>query len=441
MSFKASPNTFSNLGGNVKLTAGLKFATRCTLSVSPSVKGLPERNFSCGGKTLSKSFAIGKNATPNPLTYTFHLSVKNKEGNATAPNVVVAEGAAPPPISFGIKGKNFGTVGVLIHSKTVGVQVTNNSVKPQGLGSFTVVGINASDFAVPSNDCAGIVLSPRGGECSFEVDFVPTSTGRRVATLELADQSWGSSGTNAGLPLSGTGVFSQISISASSQFYEGGSINFGVQGVGTATAPDYITISDQSPTVSLYVSSIGVSGQNYTDFGVGAGNCGQTVIDPGAECQFTVYFVPSGSGLRKDEVDVYGNMSGGVWAIPESGTGAYASLTLDSPPGIPITSIAFGSTKDNPVAVPVTVTNTSSKVFLAFSGASAVSGPNAPDFTWLPGSCAYPGAELGPSQSCTFNVIFQPQVQGIFYQAEFSLFDNAQSASETLSLTGQWTSS
>jgi hypothetical protein len=435
ISFKALPSSLSDRGGKVTLKAALKYAKTCTLSVTPALGGLPERNFSCTGNSFSKSFAVGKDTGGTAFTYTFSLSVNNTEGTTTAPNVVVTEGAAPPPISFGVGSENLGTVGVSIHSTNYEVRVTNNSKEPQTLGGFNIIGVNASDFGVPSNDCAGIVLSPSGGECSFAVDFVPTSTGKRVATLELSDMSWGPSGSNALLPLSGTGVFSEIRITASSSFYSGGNIDFGTQGVNTTTTPLYITVEDASSTVPLYVSSIGVSGQNYTDFGVGPGNCGATVIDPGAQCQFTVTFTPTASGPRKDQVDVYGNMSGGVWTIPESGIGQYATLTLDHPAGTPITSIPFGTTTTN-VSYSVTVTNTSKTVFLIFGGSSGVSGQNAPDFSWTGGSCAGSGVELGPSQSCSFTVNFQPLLPKIEYFGIFSLYDNAQSGSQTFNLSG-----
>ena len=435
-SFTASPNSLSNKGGTVTLKAELKYAKVCTLSVAPALKGLPERNFSCVADSFSRSFSAARNTGPMAVTYTFSLTVSNKEGTTKAPNAVATVGAAPPPISFGVRSENLGTVGVSIHSTNYEVRATNNSKLPQTLGGFSIVGIDASDFGVPSNDCAGIVLSPSGGECSFAVDFVPTSTGARLATLELTDQSWGPSGSAAILPLSGIGVFSEISISASATFYTNGNVNFAVQGVDTTTTPLYITIQDASSTVPLYVSSIGVSGQNYSDFGVGAGNCGGTVIDPGAQCQFTVTFTPTASGLRKDQIDVYGNMSGGVWTIPESGMGEYATLTLDNPPGTPISAIPFGTTTTASKTSTITVTNTSKQVFLVFGGSSGVAGQNASDFAWSPDSCAAGGDELGPLQSCTFTVTFQPVLPNIEDYGTFSLFDNAQSGSQTFNLTG-----
>jgi len=434
-SFTVSPNSLSSKGGTLTLKAELKYAKVCTLSVAPAVKGLPEKNFSCVAGSFSRSFPVARDTGAIAETYTFSLSVSNREGTTRATNAVATVGAAPPPISFGVRSENLGTVGVSIHSTNYEVRVTNNSKLPQTLGGFNIVGVNASDFGVPSNDCAGIVLSPSGGECSFAVDFVPTSTGTRSATLELTDQSWGPSGSPAMLPLSGIGVFSEIAISASPTFYTHGNVNFAVQGVDTTTTPLYITIQDASSTVPLYVSSIGVSGQNYSDFGVSAGNCGGTVIDPGAQCQFTVTFTPTASGLRKDQIDVYGNMSGGVWTIPESGMGQYATLTLDNPPGTPISAIPFGTTTANENST-ITVTNTSKQVFLVFGGSSGVAGPNAPDFSWSPGSCAAGGDELGPLQSCSFTVTFQPQLPNVEDYGTFSLYDNAQSGSQTFNLTG-----
>jgi hypothetical protein len=439
-SFAASPNSLPDRGGTVRLTASLKFARTCTLSVVPAVRGLPRTNFSCASGSFSMPFPIARDASANSRTYTFSLSVTNKEGTVAAPQVVVTEGAAPPPISFGIRSKNFGAIGVSIHSPNVEVQVTNNSNLPQTLGEFEIVGTNASDFTVTSNDCAGISLSPSGGECSFAVAFIPTSKGRRVATLELADSSWGTGGGNALLPLSGTGVFSQISISASSRFYSGGAVRFDTQGVGTTANPLYVSVTDASSTVPLDVTSISVSGQNYADFTVSPGNCETTVVDPRDACQFTVTFTPTASGLRRAEIDVYGNMSGGVWTIPETGTGQYATLSLVGPSGAPITAIDFGDTSSESANLLVKVTNTSSTVFLAFGSLSAVSGENASDFSWSGDDCAAATDELGPGQSCTFTVTFQPQVKDVEYDAIFTLSDNVASASQTLRLSGEWSS-
>ncbi|MGO9195802.1 MAG: choice-of-anchor D domain-containing protein [Acidimicrobiales bacterium] len=440
-SFTASPATVSDKGGTVTLKAKLKYAETCTLSVSPSVTGLPDKNFSCSSGSFSKPFTIKKDTTSSSRTYTFSLSVKNSEGTVKASNAVIREGAAPPPITFGVTSLGFGKVGVGVSSPNVEVQVTNNSSAPQDLGTFTILGSNAYDFGLVSNDCQGVVLSPTGG-CSFAVDFIPTSSGKRVATFELLDQSWGTTGTDALLPVSGTGVFSEISISASSSFYHGGTINFGDEGVDTSTSPLYITVTDASATVPLRIASIGVSGPNSADFGAYAGNCqadGPVVIDPGNSCQFTVDFVPTGSGPRSAQIDVNANVSGGVLTIPESGTGEFATLTLDEPPGTPITTIPFGDTSGG-ASVNVTVTNTSSNVFLIFNGPTGVYGQNVPDFTWADDSCAYEGAELAPSQSCTFTVSFTPQVENVDYFATFSLFDNTATASQTLALSGDETS-
>ena len=440
-SFTASPATVSDKGGTVTLKAKLKYAETCTLSVSPSVTGLPDKNFSCSSGSFSKPFTIKKDTTSSSRTYTFSLSVKNSEGTVKASNAVIREGAAPPPITFGVTSLGFGKVGVGVSSPNVEVQVTNNSSVLAGPRHLHHSRIECLRLRSRQQRLPG-----RRAVADRRV-FVR----RRLHPYELGEASghvraWTRAGgppeVTRSCPSSGTGVFSEISISASSSFYHGATINFGDEGVDTSTSPLYITVTDASATVPLRIASIGVSGPNSADFGAYAGNCqadGPVVIDPGNSCQFTVDFVPTGSGPRSAQIDVNANVSGGVLTIPESGTGEFATLTLDEPPGTPITTIPFGDTSGG-ASVNVTVTNTSSNVFLIFNGPTGVYGQNVPDFTWADDSCAYEGAELAPSQSCTFTVSFTPQVENVDYFATFSLFDNTATASQTLALSGDETS-
>jgi hypothetical protein len=86
------------------------------------------------------------------------------------------------------------------------VTVSNASTATGSLtvSSISVAGSNASDFIVPpsSDLCTGHTLSP-GSSCTVGVDFSPTATGARSATLDVNDNAAGSPQTVA---LSGTGL-------------------------------------------------------------------------------------------------------------------------------------------------------------------------------------------------------------------------------------------
>lgn len=73
------------------------------------------------------------------------------------------------------------------------------------IGSVTVAGANASDFALAAgtNPCnAGATIAANGGNCSLYARFAPTALGARAARIDVA----GNGAPTVAVPLSGTGV-------------------------------------------------------------------------------------------------------------------------------------------------------------------------------------------------------------------------------------------
>jgi len=81
-SFAAGPKTLAPEGGAVTLTALVAHATRCTFSVTPPVKGLPE-TVSCVSVAVKK-VSLSENATASTMTYTFFLKASGPGGSTTA---------------------------------------------------------------------------------------------------------------------------------------------------------------------------------------------------------------------------------------------------------------------------------------------------------------------------------------------------------------------
>ena len=89
----------------------------------------------------------------------------------------------------------------------------------------------------------------------------------------------------------------------------------------------------------------------------------------------------------------------------------------------------------NPNAIlPLTVTNSGSAP-LTFSVPATITGTNAGDFTFAPGStCAF-GTPLALGDSCVVNILFLPTGTGV-RTATLTFFDNATPNSQTITLTG-----
>jgi hypothetical protein len=98
------------------------------------------------------------------------------------------------------------------------------------------------------------------------------------------------------------------------------------------------------------------------------------------------------------------------------------------------------------VEMPITITNDSSTVSLTFTQ-YALTGTNTGDFTFLPNPvsdgvteyCAGIHLELGPLQSCSFDVVFAPLNTGA-RTAQLVIYDNSNNATnpqaEVIDLSG-----
>jgi hypothetical protein len=367
--------------------------------------------------------------------------VKNHTGKTSAANIVVAVGAAPPPINFTPTSVSFGSQGVAVGSTPINIQVTNNSPSAtQNLTSFSLVGNDTSDFAFSDGNC-NVALSPHQS-CDMSVTFKPQSGGGRTATFDVFDASWGNSGTTAPLHLGGTGVFGTASVSTTDLVYPS-------QGVYVTTNYEPITVTN-SGAVPLVIEGVGPSvvGGNDADFNVLPNTCfggsGGIIISVGHSCSVLVQFDPTASGPRQSTLVLQDNTAGSTTDITLKGTGVWASSTLNA------YSLDFGDvTVENPSTINVTITNTGT-VGLRFDLVPQYNflgnngGPNG-DFLYSPnaspGECSDPGMVINPGQYCQFSITFRPLASGPRF-AVFQLYDNSDNAStstpgyEQIFLTG-----
>ncbi len=102
--FAASPSTVRTTNGTVDITATVKKAAACTLSVVPTLPGLPV-TAACSG-AFSFQSVLPRNGGANTLDYRFTLAAIGARGDAKADLVVGVEagaGGLPPPLS-GVAG-------------------------------------------------------------------------------------------------------------------------------------------------------------------------------------------------------------------------------------------------------------------------------------------------------------------------------------------------
>ncbi len=420
-SWRGSPTSLSDAGGTVTFTGKFKYAQTCVLSVTPHITGSPWTT-TCTSNSYSKKIAVARNTTGAARDYTFSFYVKNATGKTQAPNVVVAEGAAPPPISFTPTTLTFPSSAVGISTTPVNVLVTNNSTTQtqQMTPEIQPIGPDAYDYSVAQGNC-NVALSPRQS-CDISVTFKPQSNGSRIATAQVFDSTWGPTGTFALLPIHGTGEFATASVSTTDLVFEN-------EGVSAPSNYEAVTITN-SGSVPLAVTGVGISGNDNNDFSENPNTCqlvsGDTIVDVGHNCSVLLQFDPTAAGARSSSLVVSDNTASGVTDIKLSGTGVWATSTLST------NSITFPSTVvGSSSSVLVTITNTSAVGLRLSPAGYSFTGQDTEDFSYSPSAmiggvpvqCTEPGLIIGPGQACQFTLAFNP-ISGGPRSASFELFDN-----------------
>lgn len=129
------------------------------------------------------------------------------------------------------------------------------------------------------------------------------------------------------------------------------SLNFGNQGVGTASAPQNIGITNTG-TAPLTLNSVAVGGPNRTDFAPLSGNCHGT-LQPGNGCNIIVTFTPGATGNRTGTITVTDNDPTSPQLVSLAGTGVAGVASFSA------ASLNFGATAigGGGLVLPLTVTN------------------------------------------------------------------------------------
>jgi len=140
-----------------------------SVTFTPTAKGV---------RTAAVSIADGGGGSPQTISLT---------GSGTVVSVT------PSSLNFG--SQQVGTI-----SPGMLISVTNLGATTLNITGINITGINSTDF-IQTNSCG--TRLPAGGTCSIIVNFIPTKTGTRTASVNVNDDGGGSPQT---VRLSGTGT-------------------------------------------------------------------------------------------------------------------------------------------------------------------------------------------------------------------------------------------
>ena len=115
--------------------------------------------------------------------------------------IVGAARAAAPAVTLSPSSLTFGPQDIGTTSAPQSVTVANTGTASLFINSAAVRGADPLDFTEVDDGCSGLTLAP-GTSCSVSVNFSPTTTGTRSATLIVTDNAPDSPQT---APITGTG--------------------------------------------------------------------------------------------------------------------------------------------------------------------------------------------------------------------------------------------
>jgi hypothetical protein len=180
---------------------------------------------------------------------------------------------SPPTLSFAAQA-----VGVPSPAQTV--TLTNG-----GNASLSLSTITASGAFGQTNNCGSSLAG--GSSCLINVVFTPTTTGNTSGALTVTDSAFDSPQS---VPLVGGAGTPSVSLSVSS-------LTFASEGVGVASAPQTITVTN-SGDASLSITNISATG-DFTE----TNTCGSSVT-PNGTCTVDVKFVPTVTGPRSGTLTI-----------------------------------------------------------------------------------------------------------------------------------------
>ena len=347
--------------------------------------------------------------------------------------VAVQESSTPQPsVYFNVGSVPFPPQPLGTQNAPQPVAVRNGGEAPLTISSLQITGPNSQDFSlIGPGACSGQTI-PSGGECSFEVGFVPSTTAPEGAIVSLTDNAPGSP---QALELNGAGEGAFASLSTTT-------VNFGSQPDGT-TRQSAITITNTG-NQALTVQSPVESGSGIAQFILNGKEitCGPTLA-PNASCSIGVEFSPTAIGTFQAQITITDN-SGGVanatQIVTLTGTGTpVAPVANVSPTALTFGDIIVGASSG--VQFTPVLNNGSAALNIT---SILIGGANAADFAMAAAGtnpCATAASTLAIGASCTIGVRFAPAAADSpgTKSAVVVITDNAGGSPQTVALSGNAT--
>jgi hypothetical protein len=264
------------------------------------------KDVSTSGITTPLVLAAGKSATmavsfrpASSETVTGNISLTSAQGTSTVIPVTgsgVQSGITATPSSAVFGNDPVGT------ALTQTIQITNN-----GTSLLTISQINASGSGFSTSTIALPVSLNAGRSMTFNIQFLPTTTGATSGAVSVISNAPLSPSIIA---VSGTGISATQTLSISPT-----NLSFGMVSDGGSFSKS-VTVTNTG-NASVQIIQITPSGTGFSLNGVSA----PIALAPSQSLNFNVLFSPSVPGISSGTVTISSNTSGSPATITLSGTG------------------------------------------------------------------------------------------------------------------------
>jgi hypothetical protein len=269
------------------------------------------------------------------------------------------------------------------------VTLSNTGTAPLTIGTITLAGAQAAEFArAAAGTCANGAVIAVGSNCTVLVNFTPTTTGARSASLSITHNAAGSPST---VTLNGTGTSTPQPVVA----VNNNALTFAAQPLASTSAAQTITISNPGQA-TLLLSAVGLSGTHSADYSLGGTCVANASIAVGASCSLVVRFAPTALGTRSATVTLTSNTSPVTIGLTGTAVAAAAPAVALAP-----NSVDFGMATVGAAALSRTVVLTNTGTAALSVASITVTGAG---FSGTH-DC---GTSVAAGASCTLTLAFAP---------------------------------
>jgi YVTN family beta-propeller protein len=193
--------------------------------------------------------------------------------------------------------KDFGSITSGTSSSAQTFTVSNSGWANLVIATIALTGSNASEFGILNDHCSGVTLAP-SSTCTVDVMFSPTSGGTKSGNLSIPSNDPTTPMLN--IPLTGIGTYPIISDIPASY-------DFGFAAIGTGSAMEIFTITNNGLAANLLINSVVITGTDATQFVKQSDNCLGNTLAYLAQCTVGVIFSPTSPGTKSATLSISSN--------------------------------------------------------------------------------------------------------------------------------------